>query len=201
MLESLGVDSFGAAGWSAGGRVALALAASAPNRVDRVVVAGTPAPDDQVPWLTDEIRAGIEALKALGPADARSALEEQLGFATAEMGEQLLGASPADQPLLASDGLQRRLQRMLAGAFEQGVAGMAADIASYTLRPYGFEPGAATAKTLLIYGSADPIAGPRHGTWWQRQLPNARYEQVPGAGHFVFVQMWKRILSHLAPRR
>lgn len=36
------------------------------------------------------------------------------------------------------------------------------------------------AKTLLISGSADPITGHKHGSLWQRRLPNARLEMVPG---------------------
>jgi pimeloyl-ACP methyl ester carboxylesterase len=54
------------------------------------------------------------------------------------------------------------------------------------------------AKTLL-YGSVDPVAGSRHGAWWQKRLPNARLEVVPGAGHLLILPMWARTLSHLAP--
>ncbi len=65
---------------------------------------------------------------------------------------------------------------------------------------WGFALTAITAKTLVLAGSADPVAGPRHGTWFQRTLPNARYEQVPGADQHLIVPMWARVLSHLAPR-
>ena len=57
------------------------------------------------------------------------------------------------------------------------------------------------AKTLLLYGSADPDAAANHGTAWQRRLPNARLEMVPGGSHDLLVPKWARILSHLAPRR
>ena len=57
------------------------------------------------------------------------------------------------------------------------------------------------AKTLLLYGAADPDTGNRHGTLWQKRLPNARLEMVPQAGHDLLVPKWGRILSHLAPRR
>lgn len=57
------------------------------------------------------------------------------------------------------------------------------------------------AKTLLLFGSADPSTGSRHGHRWQRALPNARLEMVPGAGDDLLAQMWGRVLSHLAPRR
>jgi pimeloyl-ACP methyl ester carboxylesterase len=77
---------------------------------------------------------------------------------------------------------------------------MAADIAGYCLRPWGFEPAEVRAKTLLLYGSRDATAGPRHGSWWQERLRDARLEVVPGAGHLLVIPMWARVLSHLAPR-
>ena len=60
---------------------------------------------------------------------------------------------------------------------------------------------AVTTKTLLLYGSADPETGSRHGRQWQKQLPDARLEMVPRGGHDILTQMWPRILSHLAPGR
>ena len=58
-----------------------------------------------------------------------------------------------------------------------------------------------TAKALLIFGSADPLTGHRHGVSWQKRLPNARLEMVPGGGHDLLEPKWGRVLSHLAPRR
>ena len=60
---------------------------------------------------------------------------------------------------------------------------------------------ALTAKTLLLFGSADPHTGSSHGRQWQERLPNARLEMVPGGDHGLLVPKWPRILSHLAPHR
>lgn len=60
---------------------------------------------------------------------------------------------------------------------------------------------AVEAKTLLIFGSADPLTGHRHGASWQKRLPNARLEMVPGGDHDLLEQKWGRVLAHLAPRR
>lgn len=60
---------------------------------------------------------------------------------------------------------------------------------------------AITAKTLLLFGSADPRTGSSHGTRWQAALPDARLEMCPGLDHDVLVPMWKRVVSFLAPRR
>lgn len=67
--------------------------------------------------------------------------------------------------------------------------------------PEGLDLGAVTAKTLLLYGTADTRTGNRHGTRWQKRLPSARLEMVPNGGHDLLVPKWGRTLSHLAQRR
>ena len=49
VLDHLGVDDAVVAGWSAGGRVAAALAAGAPELVASLFLIGAPAPDEEVP--------------------------------------------------------------------------------------------------------------------------------------------------------
>jgi pimeloyl-ACP methyl ester carboxylesterase len=191
------------AGWSAGGRVALALAARRPELVSRVAVIGTPAPDEDVPWIPEENRAGVEALRGAPAVVAHEALTAAFGPMLAVLDGDarfgLVGIDEADGPALAEPGVADRLRAMLDAALAQGGTGMVADIAGYTLRPWGFDPADVKAPVLLGYGSADAI-GPAHGEWWQRALPNARLETVPGAGHLVVVPFWKRVLADLAPR-
>lgn len=204
VLDHMTTGPVGVAGWSAGGRVALALAARRPDLVDRVVVIATPAPQEDVPWVPPEHQAGLDALRGQPPGAMHAALREQLAAlvpddVTTDAALASLGAGPADAAALAVPGARLRLARMLEAAFAQGAAGMAADITGYSLQPWGFEPGAVQAKTLLLYGAADPAIGSRHGAWWQKRLPNARLEMVPGAGHLLIIPMWGRALSHLAP--
>jgi pimeloyl-ACP methyl ester carboxylesterase len=173
VLDSIGVDRAGVVGWSAGGRVALALAARRPDLVDRVAVVATPAPGERL-----HLPAELDA-----PDDLR-----------------LLGLGAADDDVLRSDGVRQRLDEMLRAALAQGTRGLVADIAAHG-RPWGFEPEAVRAETLLLYGSHDPVAHPRHGRWFEARLPAARLEVVPDAGHLVVVPAWSRVLSHLAPER
>jgi pimeloyl-ACP methyl ester carboxylesterase len=191
----------GVAGWSAGGRVALAVAARRPELVDRVAVLATPAPDEEVGWIPEEHRAGIEALRGAPAAAAHAALTAAFGpmpeAVDARLG--LAGVDVADAAVLERPGVRERLRAMLDAALEQGVAGMVADIAGYTLRPWGFDPSDVGAEVLLGYGADDSLAGAAHGAWWQQQLPRARLELEPGVGHLVVVPMWGRVLAHLAP--
>ena len=206
VLRERGIERVGVAGWSAGGRVALALAARHPALVDRVAVIATPAPDEEVPWIPAGQRAAIEALRGAPPDEVHAALSEMMaGLVPTDPSAPdalgLVGASPADEAVLDRDGVRERIATMMGEAFKQGPTGMVADIAGYCLQPWGFEPDQVRQKTLLVYGAADPQLGSKHGRWWQRHLPNARLEMVPDAGHLVVVEMWKRVLSFLAPGR
>jgi pimeloyl-ACP methyl ester carboxylesterase len=206
VLRERGIDRVSVAGWSAGGRTALALAARHPDLVDRVAVIATPAPDEAVPWIPAEQRDSLEALRGKPADDVHAALTKQMAglvpsdpAAPEAMG--LIGNSPADEQILAQGNVTARLVTMFGEAFAQGTTGMVAEIAGYCLRQWGFEPGDVGQKTLLVYGAKDAISGSRHGRWWQKQLPDARLEMVPDAGHLVVVPMWKRVLSFLAPTR
>jgi pimeloyl-ACP methyl ester carboxylesterase len=184
--------------------VALALAARRPDLVERVVVLATPAPDDQVPWLPPEQRAALDAMRDMPADQVHELLGGQLAALVPDRPEQalaLLGNADADRAALDLPGARDRLTASLVEAFAQGATGLAADIAGYCLRPWGFEPARVRAKTLLLYGAKDTVAGPRHGKWYQQRLPDARYEQSPDKGHLLVLPMWRRALSHLAPRR
>jgi pimeloyl-ACP methyl ester carboxylesterase len=206
VLEGLHVDQIGVVGWSAGGRIALALAARHQELVDRVVVMATPAPDDEVPWIDPEQRVELERMGRLDPDEAHAELRARLRslvpndpFSAEAL--WLLAAVTSDEPSLRDPGVRERLGEMLRASFAQGVTGLAGDIAGYCLQPWGFAPEDVQAKTLLLYGSRDPLAGPRHGRWWQERIRDARLEVVPGAGHLLVIPSWARALSHLAPGR
>ncbi len=184
----------GVAGWSAGGRVAAAMAARRPDLVRRVAMIGTPAPDEEVPWYPDAHRGGIDALRGLPANEAHAALTAAFAGST---GFERLGVGPADEAVLAGDGVVERLTAMLAAADAQGVAGTVADVAGYTLRPWGFDPAEVEADVLLGYGAED-VVGPAHGEWWATVLPHARLEVLPDVGHLLVVPFWRRALDHLA---
>lgn len=204
VLKKKRVQQVGAAGWSAGGRVALALAARHPKLVDRVVVVATPAPDEFVPWIPPEFKQAIQTMRGMSPTAVHKAFTAQMQGLIEHSPEpagllSMLGVSPADAEALNYPGATDRLAEMMQAAFEQGSLGMAQDVAGYTLQPWGFEFKNVKAKTLLLYGSDDPEFTNKHGAWYQKNLPDARLEMLPGAGHFVVIPGWKRALSFLAP--
>lgn len=191
----------GVAGWSAGGRVVLALAAHRPERVGRVAVIGTPAPDEEVPWY-GETRGLIDPMRGLPEDAARAALDGAFGpmlqHLTGDARFALLTDPEVDAALLARPGVADRLRTMLDTAFAAGAAGMAAEVGGYTLAPWGFDPADVRAEVLLGYGAADTAVDVEHGRWWEKALPSARLEIVPDAGHLAVIPFWERALAHLA---
>lgn len=201
-------DSIGIAGWSAGGRIALAFAARHPELADRVAIIGTPAPNEAVPWIDPQLQAMSDHLATLAPDAALAQLSEMLQpqadavNSADEVGDvplDLLGASAVDDAVLALPGAHDRLGRMLKDAFRQGPVGVAADILSYTARPWGFDVADVAAKTLIVNGQADALSGNAHANWYQKAIPDARVEMMPGVGHLAVIPAWDRVLSHLAP--
>lgn len=192
----------GLVGWSAGGRVALSVAAHRPDLVSRVAVIGTPAPDDQVSWIPEEIKAMIAALRGVPAPEAHAAIagamQPMVDALTGDQRFALLSTGEADASVFARPGVAERVRRMLDETLVQGAAGMVADVAGYTLQPWGFEPADVTADVLLGYGADDPLGEP-HGRWWQQALPKARLEVVPDVGHMVVVPFWDRALEHVTP--
>jgi pimeloyl-ACP methyl ester carboxylesterase len=190
----------GVVGWSAGGRVAMALAARRPELLSGVAVIGTPAPDEEVSWIPPDIRAGIDALRGAPVPDAHAALSAEMGPMLAALSGDarfgMVGIGDQDAAALAEPGVADRVRGMLDEAFAQGGAGLIADIAGYTLQPWGFEPADVAAEVLLGYGAGDELGEP-HGRWWQQALPHARLEVVPDVGHLVVVPFWDSALAHV----
>lgn len=117
------------------------------------------------------------------------------------MGRTLIGISDADADVLALPDVDNRLTSTIEEAFTQGHQSLSKEIAGFNLLEWGFKPSDVKAKTLYLYGSKDPVAAHRHGSWWQKQLPNARLEMSPKVGHLLIFPVWKRVLAHLLPQQ
>ncbi|WP_111718758.1 alpha/beta fold hydrolase [Homoserinimonas sp. OAct 916] len=211
-VHELGItamDHVGVVGWGTGGLVALALAANHPDLVDRVAVIGTPAPLEHVHGERNELTERSQKLASLPAAKARAAmaglLAERWGpglpsdNTDISVPLDLLGVTAADHDVLEKPGVRQRLDRMLRNAFAQGWEGWASDQLAVLAQPWGFEPSAVKAKTLLVYRTSDPEAGSRHARWYQQEIPNAHIEMGSEDGALMLVSRWERILAHVAP--
>ena len=176
--ESTGPGPVGIAGWSAGGRVALAFAARHPELVDRVAIVATPAPNEQVAWIPPELAGDVRGAGQAQPRRRDRAAQRACSTASSArccrrrpdqpVPLDAVGATEVDAAVLELPGARDRLERMMRDAFAQGTRGLAADILSYTARPWGFDVAAVKAKTLIVNGQADALAGNAHATWYQQ---------------------------------
>lgn len=199
VLDQLGITDVAVVGWSAGGRVAAALAARRPQLVRALVLVGTPAPDGDVPWFPDEQRPFIEFMKS-DPAGCVPALVEQLAEMSKAPGTALVSSGESDAAALAADeALGAAVNAMVAEGFAQGPIGLALDLVSYTAVDWGFDPVAIGAPTVCAYGADDEVVTPAHCAWWASRIPGAEAWEVPSTGHLVLGPIWARVLEHTYP--
>src|SRR5215218_6096304 len=134
-----------------------------PDLVAALFLIGTPAPHEDVPWIPAEHEPAIEAMRA-DPAHAVELMAGALAAAPAppdEDGTAALAAGPTDVALLEGDvDLRERVAAMLAEGRRSGPIGVAADIVSYTVAKWGFDPASIGAATTCVYGSADLLVPP-----------------------------------------
>lgn len=197
------VHQVGVVGWSAGGRVALALAARHPGLVDRVAVVASPAPDAAVRWIPPELAQLTADLRELPLPAAKQRLRATLQAQVPKdvAGVDLLAQGEADLALLERPGLRGRLQRMQQHAYDQGTIGFADDLLASADEDWGFDLEAVRAPVLLVYGARDTVVPSAHGRWYRAQLrrASATLTVVPRAGHLVIAPAWERILQHVDP--
>lgn len=197
-LDALATGPAALVGWSAGGRIALAVAARRPDLARSVAVVATPAPHEAVPWIPAPYLAQLDQLRP-DPGNAAGVLTRALAPTTDPAAVGALAVGAADEGALCADpGRRTRLEAMLAGAYAQGAAGVAADIVSYTVADWGFDPGAVAAPTTAVYGDADELVTPAHGEWYAGRVPGARLRTVPGEGHLVAMTRWGDVLAAVA---
>ncbi|HEX4723311.1 MAG TPA: 3-oxoadipate enol-lactonase [Pseudonocardiaceae bacterium] len=156
-----GIEHFHYVGLSLGGMIGMALAASAPDRIDRLALLCTSAhlpPADA--WLE---RA--EHVRAHGT-----------GSIADTVGPRWFTPAFTDRaPYLA----------MLAATPDEGYAACCAAIAAMDLRSV---LGRITAPTLVIAGHDDPATPPAHGRRIAYAIRGARFVELDDAAHLASVE-------------
>lgn len=192
-LREIGVAKVPVIGWSNGGIGALAFAARHADLVDRVVVAGSPAPHEDIAWIPEEFEPFLVQLRQ-DPANAVAALAPAMAAAPADAVASLGGGADDERTLGERDNRQR-LEAMLGEAYRQGGLGAATDIVATNVVPWGFALGDVQAPVTLLYGASDAIISSAHGEWYASRLPHATLEVLDGTGHLIPLTHWARILE------
>lgn len=183
LADELGLARFSVVGWSAGGPHALAVAAVAPERVERVaLVASMPLPE------------GVHAL----PRDVRMVMRlARRSTRLAARGLERWGreATPATGDPTHDEAYARgRVE-----SFREGGLWLAQELA-YLGRPWGFELGEMEAPVTIWYGEHDRVTPVSIAHDFAQRLPNATLRIVEGGTHQVLFSRWREILEDVAPR-
>lgn len=169
VLDDAGLDRAHVVGTSLGGMVAQQLAATRPERVDRLVLLSTtPGGDDAVP-MPEATRELIAQAQNMGPAEALRALTANALSAQArgqdpELTDHVVALRAANPP--DPDGWQA-----------QAAAGVAYDGGGAERR--------ITAPTLVVHGDADAVVHPDNAPLLAERIPSARLVLLEGAGHLL----------------
>jgi pimeloyl-ACP methyl ester carboxylesterase len=67
-------------------------------------------------------------------------------------------------------------------ALASGPAAAIDDDLAY-VRPWGCDPAAVAAPTLIVHGGADRVVPAAHGDWLAARCPNAELRSYEGDGH------------------
>lgn len=179
VMDRLGVERFSVCGLSLGGQVALHIAATHPERVERVVACATAAKLG----TEDGWRARAATVRENGLASIADMVMERFFSDTFRAREQAEIAAAKAALLEGSD---------------EGYAGCCEALGTSDL---GAELGAIRAPTLLIAGEADVSTPPADLEDLERAIEGASLLVIPGAGHILNreapEQVTDAVLAHL----
>jgi pimeloyl-ACP methyl ester carboxylesterase len=214
-LDDLGVERCAVLAWSGGTLAGVALAAHGSGaagrplagRVAALGVVGGLVPrqgyDDPAVRTAGEGRLGVLELgDALPPGDLGDEVAPMLAPYPCDLAlaaeHQAAQRTPADALELASvRGGAEALAAGLVEAVRPGLAGVAADVEAQA-RPLAVDLAAVRCPIRLWYGEVDEVTPAAFGRWYAARLPGATLTVVPGAGHYVALTRWTRLLAELA---
>ncbi len=188
LLDALGLDRVAVAGHDLGGSIAVQLAAIAPRRVAALVLVSAPVHRDAWP-----VPAALPFL--LPGAGARYAeLVGTLPALAARTARSLTGGRGADgvaATALHLAGLHRRDGWRGVAHFLRAVDGPALQAAWDHVRE-------APPHLLVLWGDDDPIRHPSYGRRLAREVPDAVWVPVSGAGHLLPAERPERVAEEIA---
>lgn len=178
IMDALNVEKASFIGNSFGGAIAIGLAVFAPERVEKLILLGTPAGEfEQTPglrgaWVYEPSRENMRELMEKFPYDK--------SLITEEMVEARYQAS-------AREGAQDALRKLLPKPADEGVTMVR-----------GFPVSALekiTAPTLVVHGREDAVVPPECGLLIANSIPDADLHLFGRCGHWVQSEQTRRFVA------
>ena len=176
LLDHLGLDTFGVAGYSAGGAFACSIAFALPDRVDRLGLVAAEHPGVLGEFDADAIY--VEAARRLDPI----AFEEFFPTVpSAELPQVELDTltDPAQTEILVS---------MVVEGMAQGPIGHASYFWTVS-QPWGFEIADVATATHIWQGASDGLVPTRSAELYERDLQRAELTVLADETHLT---VWRR---------
>jgi 3-oxoadipate enol-lactonase len=166
LLDALDVERASVCGLSLGGTVAMWLAANAPERVDRLVLACTSARFSPVEVWTD-----------------RAATVRRFG--TPAVVDAALARWFADRTRATRPEVVERFREDFCRVGREGYAGCCEALAAWS---FADRLGRIAAPTLVLGGAEDPVCPRRDVATLADGIPGARLQLLPEASHLANVE-------------
>ena len=199
LADLLGLTEFSLCGLSGGGPHALACAYALASRVRRTAVVSG------IGRLTPETLRRMYPERRWGVRLSRTAawiipLLMRLVDDPRQVDRhytKVLAKCPNDRHILECPEVRDMLKANWADANRQGLRAYAADGRLFAL-PWPFDPSAIRGTVRFWHGSADTSIPLEMARSLSEVIPGATLEIVPGAGHFLFFEQFRAIVSWAA---
>ena len=178
IMDTLGIEKASFVGNSFGGALAVGLAVFAPERVDKLVLLGTPAGEfEQTPglrgaWVYEPSLENMRELMEKFPYDK--------SLITDAMVEERFKAS-------VREGAQEALRKLLPKPAEEGVT----IVRGFPVRALE----KITAPTLVVHGREDAVVPPACGLLLAKSIPDADLHLFGRCGHWVQSEQSRRFIA------
>lgn len=190
VADALGVERFAVMGHSGGGPHALACGALLADRVVAVVAVSGIAPHDApgLDWYAGMTASGVDSLRA-----AAQGREAKVRYETSGV-DYDPEFTPADRAALT--GPWAWLDTVTGPEAGAGLDGLVDDDLAF-VAPWGFDPAAVAAPTLLLHGGRDRIVPAAHSAWMAGRCPRAELRLTPDDGHVSILESTPTALAWL----
>ncbi len=157
-LDRMQIQQLHLCGHSMGGAIAMQMALQAPKRIKRLIIIGSAA----------RLKVNPQILELVAhPSTVPKAMEMLLKYSFSET---------------TSTSIIQQTARSLANTRPSVLYN---DFRACDAFDIGEEVNKISCPTLILVGSEDKMTPPRLGKWLAQSIPQAKYIEIPGAGHML----------------
>ncbi len=203
VADAYGLDRFAIIGVSGGGPFAIAAAATNPDRIPLLALAGPVGPIadlgrtirvSRVHYVLFRVLAG----SSLGPRAFFKALRYMVFKAPDTAYRWLMRrVKRSDRVILARADVRASLQAAIREGLQPGVEGAVQDLRLYCA-PWGLRLAEIDVPAIVWQGSDDTIVPPAAAYALAQALPNCRLDVIQAAGHYWVFAQFDLILDAVA---